>query len=138
VPLELSPLYGEVEGGQDIYPNYQHPHSHDGAPAWELIDTDHDNCGDYSVTAAPVSHGVPCVDYVIEERARPGRLRSKIIEPLAKRNIVVLKQAGFEIQMKCMAVIKHLPPSEVFTFPDGTKVRGCIHSLLLVYGMRLR
>ncbi|OEU11088.1 Metallo-hydrolase/oxidoreductase, partial [Fragilariopsis cylindrus CCMP1102] len=56
----------------------------------------------------PMSHGVPCVGYVIEEPNRPGRLP--------------LKEAGFKHPMKALAVIKDLPEGGSFTFPDGTVV----------------
>ena len=113
--LEPSPLYGEVDGGRDIYPVYDHRDSFDGAPVWEVEDED-----DVKVFAAPMSHGIPCVGYVVEEQSRPGRLRNELVEPIVKRNVQALKEAGFNIPMKAMAVIKNLPVGSAFTFPDGT------------------
>ena len=51
--LELNSQFGEVEGGRDIYPVYDHPDCVDGAPIWEVEDE-----GDVTVHAAPMSHGV--------------------------------------------------------------------------------
>ena len=115
--LEPSSLYGEVEGGRNIYPIWDHPQSHDGAPVWEVED-EHD----VKVYAAPMSHGIPCVGYVVEEMERPGRLRNELVEPIVRRNVDALKAAGFRIPMKAMAVIKNLSPGSAFTFPDGTVV----------------
>lgn len=51
--LEPSTQFGEIEGGRDIYPLYDHPQCTDGAPVWEVEDE-----GDVKVYAAPMSHGV--------------------------------------------------------------------------------
>ncbi len=51
--LEPSSQFGEVPGGRDIYPVYNHPKCVDGAPIWEVEDE-----GDVKVYAAPMSHGV--------------------------------------------------------------------------------
>ena len=74
------------------------------------------------VYAAPMSHGVPCVGYVVEEQDRPGRLRNEYVEPIVKRNLKALKESGIKIPMKAMAIIKNLPEGSAFTFPDGTVV----------------
>ncbi|CAJ1941459.1 unnamed protein product [Cylindrotheca closterium] len=115
--LDPSSRYGEVEGGTDIYPIYNHPKASDGAPIWEVSKAD-----DIKVFAAPMSHGVPCVGYVVEEESRPGRLRNDLVKPIVERNLAALKEAGFKVPMKAMAVIKNLQPGSAFTFPDGTVV----------------
>lgn len=102
---------------RDIYPTYDHPLSNDGAPVWEVEDEE-----DVRVYAAPMSHSIPCLGYVVEEQSRPGRLRNEIVEPIVKRNLNALRDAGFNIPMKAMAVIKNLPVGSAFTFPDGTVV----------------
>jgi len=110
-------MYGEVDGGRDIYPEYDHPLSSDGAPVWEVEDEQ-----EVKVYAAPMSHGIPCVGYVVQEATKPGRLRNEMVEPIVVRNIKALKEAGFRVPMKAMAVIKNLQPGDAFTFPDGTVV----------------
>ena len=125
--IERSELYGEVEGGRDIYPTYDHPRSSHGAPVWE-VEHEGGDIGDaenkgVKVYAAPMSHGVPCVGYVVEEADRPGRLRSEFVTPICKRNVAALKEAGFRHPMKALAVIKDLPEGGSFTFPDGTVVK---------------
>jgi ribonuclease Z len=136
IRLDPSPLYGEVDGGRDIYPDYDHPMSSDGAPVWDVISYDEGNGvngavgssstsisgGGIRVYASPMSHGIPCVGYVIEESSQPGRLRNEIVEPIVRRNVDLLKNAGFAIPMKAMAVLKSLEPGTAFTFPDGTVV----------------
>ena len=102
----------------DIYPEYDHPKSTDGAPVWEVEDEE-----DVKVYAAPMSHSVPCVGYVVEEQSRPGRLRSELVQPIVVRNLKALKEKGFRVPMKAMAVIKTLPEGSSFTFPDGTVVK---------------
>jgi len=115
VELAPSPFYGEIQGGRDIYPLYDHPLSADGAPVWEIEDEE-----DVKVYAAPMSHGIPCVGYVVDEQPRPGRLRNELVEPIVRRNVDALRTAGFKIPMKAMAVIKNMEPGSSFTFPDGT------------------
>lgn len=115
--LEPSSAYGEVQGGRDIYPQYDHPMSSHGAPVWEVEDE-----GDVKVYAAPMSHGIPCVGYVVKEEDRAGRLRDDLVRPICERNMVALKEAGFVHPLKAMAVIKDLPVGSSFTFPDGTIV----------------
>lgn len=117
ISLDPSPLYGEVEGGRDIYPVYGHELSSDGVPVYEVEDE-----GEVKVYAAPMSHGIPCVGYVVEEAAQPGRLRVERVEPIVRRNVDALKEAGFAVPMKAMAVLKNLDPGSAFTFPDGTVV----------------
>lgn len=116
--LQPSALYGEVGGGRNIYPIYNHDLSHDGAPVWEVEDE-----GDVRVYAAPMSHGIPCLGFVVEELPRAGRLRNELVEPIVKRNLDALKEAGFQHPMKALAVVKNLAPGTAFTFPDGTVVR---------------
>lgn len=118
--MEPSELFGEVPGGRSIYPTYNHECSVDGAPVYEIHAADED---DVKVYAAPMSHGIPCVGYVICESQRPGKLRHEYVEPIVRRNAEALKAAGFTIPMKAMAVIKDLPPHSAFTFPDGTVVQ---------------
>uniref|UniRef100_A0A7S4SSL0 Metallo-beta-lactamase domain-containing protein n=1 Tax=Ditylum brightwellii TaxID=49249 RepID=A0A7S4SSL0_9STRA len=113
--LDPSEKFGEVEGGRDIFPLYDHPSCVDGAPIWDIEDE-----GDVRVYAAPMSHGVPCVGYVVEEQSRPGRLRNELVQPIVRRNLKGLKENGFRVPMKVMAVIKNLPEGGSFTFPDGT------------------
>jgi ribonuclease BN (tRNA processing enzyme) len=73
--LQPSRLFGEVEeGGRDIDPVYDHPSSSDGAPVWEVEDEE-----EVKVFAAPMSHSVPCVGYVVQEKSKPGRLRDEIV-----------------------------------------------------------
>mmetsp|Transcript_17743 Transcript_17743/g.49126 ORF Transcript_17743/g.49126 Transcript_17743/m.49126 type:complete len:846 (-) Transcript_17743:976-3513(-) len=119
--IEASELYGEVEGGRDIYPVYDHPLSSDGAPIWE-VESDGNGDSGVKVYAAPMSHGIPCVGYVVQEANRPGRLRDELVKPICQRNIPALKKAGFRHPMKALAVIKDLPKGGSFTFPDGTVV----------------
>jgi ribonuclease Z len=123
MPLEASPLYGEVEGGRDIYPHYGHPLSAHGAPVWEVESVGGDGNDDLRVFAAPMSHGIPCVGYAVHESNRPGRLRDELVRPICQRNVDALRAAGFAHPMKAMAVIKNLAPGTSFTFPDGTVVR---------------
>jgi len=115
IDLKPSSRFGEIPGGRDIFPIYDHPLSSGGAPVWEVEDE-----GDVRVYAAPMSHGVPCVGYVVEEESKPGRLRPDLVEPIVKRNYNALREAGMKSPMKVMAVIKDLPEGGHFTFPDGT------------------
>jgi ribonuclease BN (tRNA processing enzyme) len=130
INLEPSKDFGEVEGGRDIYPIYDHPESFDGAPVWNVINNDVDNDSyegyndeddDVVVHAAPMSHGVPCVGYVIRERDQPGKLRPELVLPVIERNHAALVQSGIvKNPMKVMSIIKNLKPGTNYTFPDGT------------------
>jgi ribonuclease Z len=118
IQLEPSSLYGEIDGGRNIFPLLNHPQSVNGAPVW-LIEDD----AEVQVYAAPMSHGIPCVGYVIQEQPRAGRLRNEYVEPIVHRNKAALIDAGFAVPMRALAVIKNLPAGATFTFPDGTMVR---------------
>lgn len=117
IHLEPSSQFGEIDGGRDIYPNYDHPKCVDGAPIWEVEDE-----GDVRVYAAPMSHGVPCLGYVVEEENKPGRLRNELVAPIAQKNFAALKESGMRHPMKVLATIKALPENGSYTFPDGTVV----------------
>jgi ribonuclease Z len=86
----------------------------DGAPIWEVEDE-----GDVTVHAAPMSHGVPCVGYVVTEENKPGRLRPDLVQPIINRNREELKKI-IKNPMKMMAVIKNMPEGSSYVFPDGT------------------
>lgn len=115
VNLEPNKDFGEIHGGQDIYPVYNHPKSSDGAPVWEVLDD-----GGVSVYAAPMSHGVPCLGYVVQEDDRPGRLMPENVLPVIEKNRKGLVEAGVRNPMKLMALVKNLPVGGSYTFPDGT------------------
>jgi ribonuclease BN (tRNA processing enzyme) len=115
--LEPSTMYGEMEGGRNIYPDYNHPKSFDGAPVWNVIQDEGVN-----VYASPMSHSIPCIGYCIEEAPRPGRLRNELVEPIVQRNLESLRNSGFQSPMKVMGILKNLKPNTAFTFPDGTVV----------------
>jgi ribonuclease Z len=115
--IDPSPLYGEMDGGRNIYPDYNHPKSNDGAPVWTVIDDE-----TVTVYAAPMSHTIPCVGYCIEEAPRPGRLRNEHVEPIVQRNLDLLRVAGLKNPMKVMGILKNLKQNTAFTFPDGTIV----------------
>lgn len=59
----------------------------------------------------------------MEEENKPGRLKSELVEPIAKRNAKALREGGMKIPMKIMATIKDLPAGGSYTFPDGTVIR---------------
>jgi len=115
VDLEPSLHFGEVSGGRDIQPIYNHPLCVDGAPIYEI-----ENLVDVKVWAAPMSHGIPCVGYVVEEESKTGKLKSELVEPTLLKNMEALKQMNIKTPMKIMAHIKDLPEGGFYTFPDGT------------------
>lgn len=107
-----------MDGGRDIFPDYDHPQSSDGAPVWEVHSDD-----DVSVRAAPMSHSVPCVGYVVAERDQPGRLKPENVLPIVERNREGLIESGVRNPMKVMAMVKNLEVGGQYVFPDGTVVR---------------
>ena len=117
--FKASKDFGEIDGGRDIYPQYDHPQcSNDGAPIWTVESED-----DVSVYAAPMSHGVPCVGYVVQEHDRPGRLRPENVLPVIERNRDGLIESGVRNPMKVMAMVKNLDVGSSYTFPDGTVLK---------------
>jgi len=111
-------MFGEVPGGRDIFPIYSHPLSSYGAPVWEILEE-----GDLRVYAAPTSHTIPTLGYVVEEKTRVGRLRNELIEPIIRQNGDALcKERNLKSPMIAMKIIKKLPPGGSFTFPDGTVI----------------
>ena len=112
VRTRMDSRFGEVNGGRDIYPD-EHGHYH-------LFDE-----GELRVQAAPMQHTVPCVGYVVAEKARAGRLRVQECQSVRERNRVALREeCGMRDPNKVLATLKALKQGEEFTFPDGTVLRG--------------
>ncbi len=76
------------------------------------------------VRAAPMVHTVPCVGFVVEERARPGRLNAEKVRPLIQANLEELKSKGYSDPMKLMKAFKKMKRTDKFSFPDGTILQG--------------
>ena len=76
------------------------------------------------VRAGPMVHTVPCVGFVVEERARPGRLDAALVKPLIAANAAALQAQGYADPMKLMKAFKVMRPADTFLFPDGTELRG--------------
>lgn len=110
IRTRADPMYGEMEGSRDIYP--------DEHGVYACVDTD-----EITVLAAPMQHTVPCVGYVVQEKPRPGRLNAEVVRAHVERNYAALKPA-FPNPMKVFARIKEMGPGEAFTFPDGTVLRA--------------
>lgn len=85
------------------------------SPIWE-VEVEDDVC----VHAAPMSHSVPCVGYVVTEQDKPGRLKPENVLPVIDRNRQGLIDAGIRNPMKVMAMVKSLPVGGSYSFPDGT------------------
>jgi ribonuclease Z len=101
-------VYGEVEGSRDIYPNAE--------GIYQLFEDE-----DTVVMAAPLQHTVPCVGYVVQEKARPGKLRMEAVQDLVEKNFDALKNE-YPNPMKVYGKLKLLGEGETFTFPDGSVV----------------
>lgn len=71
------------------------------SPIWE-VEVEDDVC----VHAAPMSHSVPCVGYVVTEQDKPGRLKPENVLPVIDRNRQGLIDAGIRNPMKVMAMVK--------------------------------
>jgi len=117
VTLDPCSRFGEVDGGRDIFPIYDHPKCVNGAPIWEV-----EVMKNYKIYAAPMSHGVPCVGYTVMENDKPGHLRVDLVKSIVDRNIEGLKESGMKVPMKVLALIKDLQEGGSYTFPDGTVV----------------
>lgn len=148
--LERSFTHGEVRGGRQIFPDSdgtwrclplpgfteaglgEHREDYRDAAATEY------NCevrdasgaaevqsytpGEVSVRAAAMVHGVPCVGFVIDEKARLGKLKAKELEPVFKRNDEALRAELGDDPIKLMRKLKVLEEGETYVFPDGTRV----------------
>lgn len=112
------PRFGEREGGRDIYP--------DENGIYHLASDDV-----LTVKAAAIQHTVPCVGYVVEEKDPIPTLDVDKVASLVESNKDELQQIkarsgrGRPFAYKeFYAELKNLGQDEVFTFPDGTVVRG--------------
>lgn len=114
VRTNFDPVYGEREGGRDIYPEA------DGS--YFLFSE-----GPISVRAAPMQHTIPCVGYVVQEEDRAGALMPELVKDVLLSNKKALKKQ-YEAEGKDPMIVykelKNLQPEAVFTFPDGSVVRG--------------
>ena len=108
VRTRFDPLYGEVPGSKDFYP--------DENGNYHIFEDD-----DLCVTAAAMQHTVPCVGYVVTEKHKTGRLRLEAVKDIVDKNFDALSKV-FRNPMKVYATLKTLKATETFTFPDGTEV----------------
>ncbi|GAB5371784.1 hypothetical protein AAMO2058_001609600 [Amorphochlora amoebiformis] len=108
--------YGENIGGKNIYP--------DSDGVWTLIDN-HRETG-LSVKATALRHTVPTVGFALSERDHPGSLNTEYINPIVQRNLDGLREPPFSMRdpKKIFRTMKDMSPLDMFTFPDGTTVRG--------------
>lgn len=108
VRTRFDPLYGEVPGSKDFYP--------DENGNYHIFEDD-----DLCITAAAMQHTVPCVGYVVTEKHKTGRLRLDAVKDIVDKNFDGLSKI-FRNPMKVYATLKTLKAAETFTFPDGTVV----------------
>lgn len=97
--LAPDPKFGEVEGGQDLYP--------DANGIYTLVDD-----GNMLVQAAPMVHTVPCVGFVVSEKPKQGRLRAEYVSPIVARNKEALVKQGVSDPNKIFRLLKSLRPGE--------------------------
>jgi ribonuclease Z len=120
--LQCSEEYGECSHGRDI--------TADANGHWLLEagsnsgSSSNSSLAQWSVTAAALSHTVPCVGFVLQEPERQGKLRMDYISPILARNAAGLRAAGIRVPQSLLSVIKALAPDEQYAFPDGTVVTG--------------
>jgi ribonuclease Z len=113
IELERDALYGEKEGGKDLYPNA------DGV--FELFSNEQ-----YTAYAAPMKHTIPCVGYMVKEATQPGHIEPAMIQDIVYRNAQAIKEKyEFRDARMIFRLIKNeYKEGGVFTFPgDGTTVK---------------
>lgn len=109
----FDPVYGERDGGLDIYPDK------DGV---------YNLCSEEKLEAFAVSiqHTVPCVGFVVQEKDRLGALKVDTLQPIVERNKAGLNAIS-DYANNYRAVykdIKALGVNDLMRFPDGTIVYG--------------
>ncbi|RYH22012.1 MBL fold metallo-hydrolase [archaeon] len=111
----MDPQFGERRG-RDIYPNSK--------GVYDVV-TEEDGV-EMTVQAAPLTHSIPCVGYVITEKVRKGMLNVDSIKEIVERNKDALNaMPEFYTQYrKVFGVLKSLPEDGMFTFPDGTVLKA--------------
>lgn len=109
--LPIDPNFGELPG-TDVYPDEE-------TGLWHL-----NTPGDLEVSAAAMVHTVPCVGYVVREPHRPGKLDVEKVADVLERNYDALKAKGVKQPKKVYKLIKEMDHDQVFTFPDGTKIKA--------------
>ena len=103
--------FNEVEGSTDIYP--------DENGIYHILENN-----ELSIKAAPLSHSIPCVGYVVDEKPRVGTLRIDKIQHLLEVNEEALKEQHGRHFRKIIQTIKQLKPEESFVFPNGDIIYG--------------
>ena len=107
--------WGEQPGGRDLAPDA------DGVSWWKLLET-----GDgMRVRAAPLQHSVPCVGFVVEEDAKPGRLLPDRALPHLERNRAALREEwGVKDPKALFKRLTAMGEDEFLELPDGS----CLHA----------
>ena len=73
-------------------------------------------------SAAPLSHTVPTVGYVVEEPKTLGNMNMQLLQPILDQNYDDLVKAGWKHPAKVVSEIKLMKTGETFDMPDGTQV----------------
>lgn len=107
--------WGEQPGGRDILPDA------DGVSWWGLLET-----GDgLRVRAAPLQHTVPCVGFVVQEDAKPGRLLPEKALPHLERNRAALREEwGVKDPRALFKRLTAMGEDDSLELPDGS----CLHA----------
>jgi ribonuclease Z len=121
--LQYSEEYGECSHGRDIVAD-ANGHWQIEAGSTNGNSSSSSSLAQWSVTAAALSHTVPCVGFILQEPERQGKLRMDYISPILALNAAGLKAVGIRAPHSLLSVIKALGPDEQYAFPDGTVVTG--------------
>ena len=110
-PTTPSFANGELRGGQQLPRS-----SEDGC--WTLF---HREDG-MIVRAAPLSHTVPTVGYVVEEPKTLGNMNMQLLQPILDQHFDDLVKAGWKHPATIISAIKLTKTGETFDMPDGTQL----------------
>jgi ribonuclease Z len=109
--------YNELRDFKDISPTVDSENRY----TYDICST-----ADLHIQAAPMHHSIPCVGYVVTEKARPGKLHIDKVQPIVNKNRELLQDVkGLRRNVdKIFSIIKNLNPDESYLFPDGTVIYG--------------
>jgi ribonuclease Z len=100
--------------------------------SYHLVDETTPSHNLFRVRAAPISHTVPCVGYVVEDAPIKERnLRVEALREIVERNAEALRER-YRVKERVYNCLRTLGTGESFTFPDGTVVHAeeVLHSPL--------
>lgn len=79
---------------------------------------------EFTLSAAPIAHTVPCIGYVLAESALPGKIPGDYVKRIAAHKAALVKSSGYMNPMEWLRLLQSpmCPADTVLELPDGSRL----------------